>query len=277
MKRLSFIILIIPIVFILGIYIPVFIWLVRNWISNPSYQHGFLIPIIFGVILGLRRKYLITSKPVPVGVVIFCVGLLIYALSFIFGIWYVSAVSLLIVITGFFLYYVKFQNAKKFFSAIVFLILMIPFPFISPISLYLQTATVHSSAAISGWFGVVFIIIGNQIQVGALNFVIGTTCSGINNLVALLTITAMICFLTNGSLLKKCIIIMSAVPVAIATNSIRVALVLIIAQHWGTGPAIDYFHFYSDIVIFIIATVLIILETRMLRCNFRSFQELKNG
>jgi exosortase len=276
-KRISLAVILIPIIFFLGIYTPVFIWLWRNWLHNPSYQHGFLIPIIFSVIFWLRRQYLILNKPTLSGMLIIFAGLLTYALSFFFGEEYIGALSLLTVIAGLLIFHISLSNARKFLSAIAFLILMIPFPFIDPVSMYLQTATVYASSTMAGWSGVHSIIVGNQIQAESGNFIIGTTCSGINNLLALLTIAAIICFLTRGSILRKCIVIISVIPVAIVTNSIRVALILIIARYLGTGPALDYFHFYSDLVLFVMAISLLLLEVRALRCNFRSFQELRNG
>lgn len=265
------------IIIIATTYFPVYIWLVKSWLNNPAYQHGFFIPLVVAGILVLRRKYLKMNKPTLTGISILSAGYVTYVLSYIWGIQYLAALSLPIVMSGILYYFLEKKNARRFLSAVFFLLFMIPFPFIYDSTFYLQQFTVFSSAEITGWAGIGATISGNQIQTAAGVFTIGTSCSGINSLIALITLGGIICFVTRGSVLSKSVVFVSTVPIAIVANTIRVSLTMLIASIWGAQVAMEYFHSLSGIVLFLIALVLLLTLARLLKCKFKSLAELRDA
>jgi exosortase len=153
---------------------------------------------------------------------------------------------------------------------------MVPMPFLINISYYLQIITTHSSAAIANIFGIDTAITGNQIELANASFIIGTPCSGINSLISLTALGALLAFLVNGSFKKRMALFLLAIPIAIIANTIRIGSMLIVADTWGFESAINFFHDISGILLFLIAVALLLLLARILRCNFRTFKEIAN-
>jgi exosortase len=264
-------------VLIILLYLPVFIWLVNSWISNEYYRHGFLIPIVSGFIFWLRRQNLKTSKPFIPGAIVFGAGLVLYAISFLMKIYSLSAFSLLIVISGIIAYRCGKERIKPLIFPVLFLILMIPLPFLDTVSCQLQTFTTYSSASIAHWAGIPVVTIGNQIDIPGSSFTVGTPCSGINSLISLLAIAAIVNFLVEGTAWKRVFLLLLAIPVAMLANTVRISAMLLIASRWGAETAMDYFHDFSSLLLFLLAIALLILIAFLMRMKPRTWQELKQG
>jgi len=56
------------------------------------------------------------------------------------------------------------------------------------------------------------------------------------------------------------------IPLALVANTIRIAVLLIVANAWGTVAAMDYYHDYSSYVFFALALGLLFLLSGGLRC-----------
>ncbi len=268
---------IITTVLITILYLPVFVWLVRSWLDDPYYHHGFLILLVSGFIFWLRRHNFKIARPSLSGAILLGVGLALYILASIWKIHPLAAFSFPIVVFGIITYLCGKERARLFAFPTLFLVFMIPIPFISSISYHLQTITTHSSAAIAYLFGVPVIITGNQIEIPAASFTIGMACSGMSSLISLLALAAILAFLVNGSFWKRGILFLSAFPIAILANTLRVSSILLIANKWGSEAAMDFFHGFSSILFFLLAIVLLVLLVRLLRCKFRTLTELAHG
>lgn len=268
---------IIATVLIAMLYLPVFIWLVQSWLDDPYYQHGFLILLASGFIFWLRRHNFKVAKPSLSGAILLGAGLALYILAFIWRMHPLAAFSFLIVVFGIITYLCGRERARLFAFPTLFLIFMIPMPFISSISYHLQTITTHSSAAIAHLFGIPAIITGNQIELPTASFTIGMPCSGMSSLISLLALAAILAFLVNGSFWKRGILFLSALPIAILANTLRVSSILQIANKWGSEAAMGFFHGFSSILFLLLAIALLVLLARLLRCKFRTLTELAHG
>lgn len=268
---------VLSIIFAAVLHIPVFIWLVGSWLDDPSYYHGFVIPIISASIFWLRRKHLQATEASLAGVIIIIAGLALYVTSFVWTIQFLSAISFIIIVLGILVFFSGTQKAKLFVFPTLFLVFMVPMPFLDRLSAHLQTVTTHLSAAMAGWVGIETTITGNQITTAAGNFIIDTPCSGINSLISLLALAAIIGFIAGGSLFNKIVLFALAFPIAIIVNNIRVTLTLVVAAHWGVEAAMDYFHGISNLVLFILAVAFLTALARLLLRRFRTLTELANG
>ena len=268
---------VVAVVLITVLYLWVFVWLVQSWLGDPYYGHGFLIPLISGFIFWLRRHNLKTARASLLGATLLGAGLAVYIFAFIWGMRSLAAFSFLIVVFGTITYLCGRERSKTFVFPTLFLIFMIPMPFISSISYHLQTITTHSSAAIARLFGIPAVITGNQIELPDASFVVGIPCSGISSLISLLALAAIMAFVVSGSSWKRGVLFLSAFPIAILANTIRVASVLLIGNKWGSEAAMGFFHGFSSILLFLLAIALLILLARLLRCKFRTLMELAHG
>ena len=74
---------------------------------------------------------------------------------------------------------------------------------------------------------------GNIIMFPATTLEVADACSGIRSLTSLLALAVAYAFFVQTSNARRWVIIVSAVPIAIATNAMRVIVTGILAQWWG--------------------------------------------
>ncbi len=262
---------------IAALYFPIFVWLVQSWFDNPYYGHGFLVLLVSGAIFWLRRRNLKVADRSLLGGAVLGAGLVLYILTFIWGIQSLAAISFIVVVLGTVAYLSGNERAKLFAFPAAFLIFMIPMPFLTSTSYHLQNIVTRSSAAITYVLGIPTKITGNQIELSTASFTVGAPCSGISSLISLSALAAILAFLIDGPFWKRTTLFLSAFPIALMANSLRVGAILVVADRWGSEIAIDFFHGFSGILLFLVAIALLFLVVRLLRCKFRTLKELAHG
>ncbi len=256
------------------IYTPAFIWLVNNWLANPYYRHGFLVPVISGFIFWIRRDNLRGANPSSAGLLIFIFALALYSACLILRIFPLAALSFPIALFGLIAHLYGMKRALSFVFPILFLLFMIPLPWLDTVSYQLQSITCHSSAALAQLLGTATEITGNRIELASAAFTVGEPCSGMSTLISLLTLAAIVAFLANGSPYKRIAIFILAFPIAILANALRVTSLLVIADLWSSDASLRLFHGPSSALVFLLALALLILVASLLGCRLRTWKEL---
>ena len=83
-------------------------------------------------------------------------------------------------------------------------------------------------------------------------------CSGLRYLLAMVALTTAYAFFTQRSFLKRSLLCLSAIPLAMAGNIARIALIAMVGTWFGTGFALGFYHDYSGYVVFAVAASLMI-------------------
>ncbi len=60
-------------------------------------------------------------------------------------------------------------------------------------------------------------------------------CSGLRSLIALLALGVLMAYLSKLSLWKKIVLVITAIPVAVVTNIIRLIIIVLLADRFGIG------------------------------------------
>lgn len=256
-------------VVLFALYCPVLIWLTRTWLDSAYYTHGFLILPISAFIAWTKRKELVRTRPSRIGVVVFTMGLITYVLGFVWKIHWLWAFSFLIVAFGLTLYLSGTKATRSLMFPICFLIFMIPLPYLDSIALFLQSFSAWSSASIVAAVGIPVTRTGAEIRLADSAFIIGTPCSGMNTLISLLALAALLLYFMKAPFYKKASLFLLAFPVAILANVFRIVFLLVIAQFWGTEAALGFFHGFSSLLLFLVALLFLLLLSRLFGCSFR--------
>jgi exosortase len=267
MKKKSALILIITVALLGLIYWPTLRWLVNAWISNDYYSHGFLVPLVSGFFVWTKRKYLKTREPSVIGIILLVIGALIYIAGFVWQIRVLGGLSLLVVLTGlvFFIYGVKV--AGKLVFPLVFLVFMIPAPFIQDVAYRLQEISVVSSSWLLETLGLPITSNGPEILLKTTTFTIGLPCSGINTLVALLALSAVYAYILTGSTIKRAVIFILAFPIAILANILRISTIIMVAYFASVETAVGWYHDISSPLFFAISFLILVLIGRLFKCR----------
>lgn len=239
-------------------------WLVESWIYNEYYSHGFLVPLISGYIVWNMRKELSTmeKKPSQNGLILFAAGIIIQTISVLWTIRFLSGISLLITIAGAIIYLYGWEFMKKIRFPFLFLILMIPLPFVYMIVSPAQTISVFSTANVANFIGIPTIREGLILTMSAGSFEVGVECSGINSMLSLFTIGILFAYILEGSNLMKATVLISTIPLALAGNILRITSILVVANKYGQEAALNYFHDFSSLLLFSVALLGLFLVGR---------------
>lgn len=116
-------------------------------------------------------------------------------------------------------------------------------------------------------FGVEVTVIGNAVTLPNADLVIGAQCSGINSMLALVALNALVAYSVHGPGWGRAALVGLAVPLAMAGNILRVAALLVVARAWGAEAAFRFYHDYSGIAFFLVALLLLLPLAQLLQCK----------
>ncbi|MFH1855956.1 MAG: exosortase/archaeosortase family protein [Candidatus Omnitrophota bacterium] len=257
------------------IFSPTFSWLKGRFTeADTYYSHGFLVPLVSLFLIYRKKEELLKTpqKNTLSGIFIIFLGLMIHLIALRWGINFVSAFSLIIVLFGLFLALWGREVTGKNMFALLFLIFMVPLPkvLIIAISFKLKILVASFSANIINAAGIPALRMGSVIQLPNTTVTVGDPCSGLRSLISLLALGVLYAYMSNLSRGKKIILFLSTIPIAVIANIIRIVLLLFVAYVYGREFATGKFHDFSGFVVFIIALMFLMFIGRVLSWQKKS-------
>jgi len=245
---------------------PTLQWLWQAWLYNPYYSHGFLIPPLSAFLIWQERGQLadLPQRPVAAGIVLLAGGILVHLLALPWQAYFISALALLAVLIGVSLSFWGWPVTRCLLFPIVLLLSMIPLPALDRLSPPLEAFAANSGAALVRLIGVPAESNGAQVSLSNSSFVVGAPCSGLRSLVALVTLAALVAYEMTGPLAGRLALLLSAIPVAILANLVRVTLLFWIAHTFGPAAALAYYHDWAGFVVFLVALAVLIALARII-------------
>jgi exosortase len=246
------------------LYAGVFARLFAGWIDDYTFSYGIFVPFFALFVLWRERNKLRAIEPAPswVGAPLVAFGLLMLMLGVHGRNLYLSSVSLLVVLAGL----VVLLQGLPFFHAVLFpwafLILMIPIPgvIVQYITQPLQWLASAVASSLLGLAGVPVLREGNIIQLSNMALYVHEEDSGIRSLFSLVTLSLMYGYLAEKRNWVRFLLTCSAVPIAVATNSLRIAGAGLLA-YWAPEHG---FHLFSGLLIFLVSLILLFALHRLI-------------
>ena len=262
------------VVVLLIIYWPVFRWLVSSWISTGFYSHGFIVPVVSGFFIWTKRHEIHREDQNVLGYLPLILGGVLYAVYLVFDIKSLGGLSFLLVIFGLVMLFFGNRSTKAILFPLVFLVFIIPFPFIPDVAYYLQQISISSSSWILELLGLPIITYGSEIHLDSTVFTIGLPCSGINTFISLLALAAVYAYILTGSIYKRLSIFIIAFPMAIIANILRISSIIIVAYNGSVETATGWYHSLSSAMFFILAFLALVLAVWImkLKINYELFR-----
>ena len=246
-------------------------WLWGEWMANDYYSHGVLI-VPVAVYLAWRR---LAHTPVTWGATRFPYGglaVLFAALAAYLYFdreraFYLAALATVGLLTGFVWTMAGRATVRRLAFPLAYLTLMVPLPFVERVTYPLALFTGVCSAALVKFLGLNVTVVGSAVTLPNANLVIGAQCSGINSMIALIALNALVAYAVKGPVWGRIGLVALAVPLAMLGNILRVANLLFVAREWGAEAAFRFYHDYSGLVFFGVVLLLLAPLARLLRCN----------
>jgi exosortase len=254
------------------LYLPAFRELVQVWWDDPNYGHGFFIPFLAGCMAWSRREKLGTLTvqpsawgwlPLLAGLLLFIVGVAVEMVGGGRGGLFTMGWSFILTLTGLVLLLLGRDFCKQMAIPLAYLAFMIPLPFsvFSVVTVPLQAYATSATTSALHLFGIPALREGTLIHLPAMTLGVVEACSGIRSLLTLLAAAVALGFFTHKLLRwQRLLLVGSAVPVAIVTNTFRITGTGVLAYFFGEGVAQGFFHGFSGWGIFFVAAVLLCAE-----------------
>ncbi|MBL8821554.1 MAG: exosortase/archaeosortase family protein [Planctomycetia bacterium] len=240
-----------------------------KWWNDPQYSQGYLVPFFSLVILYLRRDRLekITATLDPRGLILVILGMLIHvACGFINQDW-IDGISLMIVIAGLFWLFGGWSIMWWALPAVMFLIFMIPLPHSVETGLAypLQRIATIGSLFLIQASGIPAVAEGNVIFLSQSRIGVMEACSGLSMLLIFFALAAAMVVIYRPPILDTVIIILSAIPIAIIVNILRITATGIAQEWFGEEAAEKIFHDWAGWLMMPVALGFLALEIWLLR------------
>ena len=251
------------------VYANILSGMFQDWSNDPNYSHGFLVPLISGYFLYQAWPELKSTPVHPSnwGIIVVVFSLLLLILGYVGTEYFTMRASLVFLIAGVIMFCFGLPVLRLTALPIAFLIFMVPLPYIlyDAIAFPLKLLVTHSSVAVLKMIQVPVVSEGNIIMFPQIVLEVADACSGLRSLMSLVTLAVAMAFLIHNDFWKRTILILSALPVAIITNMLRVIVTGFLAHHIGKAAAEGFFHEFAGMAVFVLAMLTLYLISKVQR------------
>jgi exosortase len=267
--------------FILGALVLVILWtywpalvMIRQKWSTAHYSHGWLVPFFSLFLLWHRRQYLsaIDWKPNWWGLAFIGVAVLLRLADGFFYVRWLDSLSLLPCVAGLCLLLGGWRALRWAWPAIAFLFFMLPLPYTVETAWAYRlrlTATLTSTFVLQT-IGLPAIADGTDIYIDDLTLQIAPACSGIGMLLIFFALSTAIVLVIKRPWLDKLIILLSAIPIAILANIVRITMTTLLFElsaylhnPWLKQKADVLFHDGAGYLMMVVALVMLLIELKI--------------
>ena len=208
------------------------------WQEDALYSHGYIIPIFA---LGLMWMRFQPFRPVPTVERWIGLGILVGALLIrLFGVYMtmnpIDRISFPIAIFGALMMVGGWHTIRWAWPGPLFLVFMFPLPSVLEQNILwrLQTLASVGSTFVLQTIGMSAFREGNLIRVPGADLNIADACSGLRMVTIFLALAVAMVFLVERPWWDKFVILLSAIPIALIVNIIRITVTGIL--YWMVGP-----------------------------------------
>jgi exosortase D (VPLPA-CTERM-specific) len=259
---------------LLAIVVAIFVFgnalleLVHRWSTEEEYSHGFLIPVVSAWLLWNRRDALAANlgRPSWWGPVLILLAILTHMIGEYSSIFILSQFAFIFVLFGLTLAVGGYPLLKVAFIPIAFLIFAIPVPYFIESSLTLQLQLISSRLGVDiiRMFQIPVYLSGNVIDLGYYQLQVVEACSGLRYLYPLLSLSFLAAYVFQAPMWQRVLVFLSGVPITIGMNGLRIGLVGVTVDRWGSEMANGVLHFFEGWIIFVACAALLLGEIYLL-------------
>lgn len=243
--------------------------MIDTWINTAEYSHSLLIPPI-AAFLVWQRKDLLERLPLKgawAGVAVVTFGGLLQLIGQLSTLFVIQQYALLIVLYGVVLALVGWRGVRLLAMPLLLLLLVIPLPqfLLYDLSAKLQLISTQIGVLVIRALGISVFVEGNVIDLGSYKLEVAEACSGLRYLFPLMTMGLIIAYFFKAAWWQRAIIFLSSIPVTIFMNSLRIGLIGILVDRWGTGMAEGFIHAFEGWVVFMFSIGALLLEVLLFK------------
>ncbi len=243
-------------------------YLLGKW-GMDDFTYSYFIPLVVAYLIWEKRAELARepAKHTWFGLLPALLGILLYWMGELGGEFTVMFISLWLLAIGVIWSILGWRKLRVIAFPVCMALAMVPPPGVLYNSLTLQLKLISSRIGVLmlQLCGLTAYREGNVIDLGFTKLQVVDACSGLRYFFPLIVLAILLAYFFKGALWKKIVIVASAIPISIITNSMRIASVGILYQFMGSAAAEGFFHDFSGWFIFMISLGILLLEMAILK------------
>lgn len=232
--------------------------MLHQWWNIDTYSHILLVPFVIAwlVMVKLPELAQISPRPWLGGLVVTAAGLALWAAGRTTEINLIAHAGAVGALQGVVLSAIGVRAALILALPLCFGAFLVPFgdEIIPP----LQAITAEIAIALTWWSGIEAVVDGIYIDTPVGLFIVAEACSGVKFLIAMVTLSIMVCFTRFDSWVKRALFLLASIVVPIVANGIRAWGTIYIAQFQGVEFAASFDHIFYGWVFFAVVVALIL-------------------
>lgn len=246
-------------------------YLLGKW-GMDDFTYSYFIPLVVAYLIWEKRAELACEPACRtwLGLLPALLGILLYWMGELGGEFTIMFISLWLLCVGALWSIIGWRKLRVIAFPVFLVLAMVPPPTVLYGNLTLRLKLMSSQIGVFmlQLCGLSAYREGNVIDVGFTRLQVVDACSGLRYFFPLIVLGILLAYFFKGSLWKKIVIVMSAIPISIVTNSMRIASVGILYQFMGPAAAEGFFHDFSGWFIFMISLGILLLEMAILKRIF---------
>ena len=217
----------------------------------PEYSHGPLIPVLSGFLL-LRHLKTVPVQTGPVtdrgpGLALLIFALALGAAGRLINVGDIVAYALILWVSAILLISFGWRTGRQFWPSVLHLVYMLPLPgaLYYGVSTYLQGVSSELGVYFLDLLQIPVFLEGNIIDLGVYKLHVAEACSGLRYLFPILSFSYIFAVLYRGPMWHKALLLISAAPITIFMNSVRIALAGVVVNNYGLEYVDGFTHFFE--------------------------------
>jgi exosortase D (VPLPA-CTERM-specific) len=250
------------------VFLPSLAALVGVWENQQEYSYGYVIPLVFAFLIYQRLTGIADrmGEGSWAGVALVSIGLVLALLGRVSTLDTVAQYGFLLCTWGVLLALLGWAAFRWAFVPMLILAFMVPIPnyLLRELSAALQLLSSRLGVEFIRWCGVSVYLEGNVIDLGTMKLQVVEACSGLRYLFSLLVLSFLVAYFYKAAWWKRGIIFLSALPITVLMNSVRIGVVGVTVDRWGKQAAEGLLHDFEGVTIFLGCVALLVIEIWLL-------------
>ncbi len=226
----------------------------HDWWNEPELSQGMLLPPLALFVAWLERRRILSYAATGDrrGILLTALACLTFVLGKLASEFFLMRFSFVILVTGLIWTFWGLKRLRALAFPLLLLAVMVPLPTIvyNSIAAPLQLFASDVASQIAQAAGVSVFRDGNIIQLAGISLGVAEACSGLNSLSALIVGSLLLGYLVCTRPLSRIVLLIAAVPLAIAVNVVRVAGTAMLADY-DQAFAMGFYHMFSGWLVFV--------------------------
>jgi exosortase len=242
---------------LLLLFAPTLVWLWGRWtLSVWHHAHGLLIPPVVAYFI---REELQGAKHLPAsssawGFAVLVPALALHALDAGMHTELLSAIALVMAMPGLSLLFLGVARTRAILFPLAFLAFALPIPLALTETIHLQLRYIATAgtSTIVPLLGIPLFVEGTTLHMATGTLQVADACSGFSTLYAAVAVAFLTAYSTRSPT-RRALVLLSAAPLAIVANILRVVALVVLVVWQGPGVLETFIHPLSGMMTFALA------------------------